>query len=244
MDTDTLREKFIRSEEALDRLGDDIKQLIFSRAQELRESKDYLDTLIKEKEAVDAQITEQEAKIATNQEDINNKANLKEELIKRQNNEVEEAQRKEIELEEKYNEKKTLNEKLETTTKEIEKIKTEISQRRESIAHFVKSNQDLELKFQTELNTKHTEITNLEEEIKGLEAENAVISYLLEESAEDIPEVDILAAIMKLGRSNKEQLKQELEGIISPVLITRTLGRMAEKKLIVYDELRDLISLR
>jgi chromosome segregation ATPase len=244
MDTDTLREKFIRSEEALDRLGDDIKQLIFSRVQELRESKEYLDTLIKEKQAVDAQITEQEAKIAAYQEDINNKANLKDELIKRQNNEVEEAQRKEIELEEKSNEKKILGGKLETTSKEIDKIKSEISQRREKIAHFVKTNQELELKFQTELNARDVEIKNLEEEIKGLEAENAVISYLLEESAEDIPEVDILAAIMKLGRTNKDQLKQELEGIISPVLITRTLGRMAEKNLLVYDESRDLISLR
>ena len=244
MDTDTLREKFIRSEEALSRLGDDVKQLVFSRAQELRESKDYLEALIKEKEAVDAQLTEQEAKIAANQEEISNKVNLKEELIRRQTNFAKEAQQKEIGLEETHNEKKVLSEKLETTRKEIEKIKNEISMRREKIAYFVKTNQDLELKFQTELDTKDVENKKLEEIIKELEAENAVITYLLEESAEDIPEVDILAAVMKLGRTNKEQLKQELEGIISPVLITRTIGRMAEKNLLIVDESRDIISLR
>ncbi|MFX0183899.1 MAG: hypothetical protein ACFE95_12515 [Candidatus Hodarchaeota archaeon] len=244
MDTDTLREKFIRSEEALSRLGDDVKQLVFSRAQELRESKDYLNVLIKEKEAVDTQLTEQEAKIAANQEEIRNKVNLKEELIRRQTNFAEEAQQKEIGIEETHNEKKVLSEKLDTTRKEIEKIKNEISMRREKIAYFIKTNQDLELKFQTELDTKDTENKKLEEVIKKLEAENAVISYLLEESAEDIPEVDILAAVMKLGRTTKEQLKQELEGIISPVLITRTIGRMAEKDLLNIDESRDIISLR
>jgi len=244
MDTDTLREKFIRSEEALSRLGDDVKQLVFSRAQELRESKDYLEALIKEKEAVDTQLTEQEAKIAANQEEISNKANLKEELVRRQSNFAEEAQQKEIGLEETHNEKKVLSEKLETTKKEIEKIKNEISMRREKIAYFVKTNQDLELKFQTELDTKDVENKKLEEVIKELEAENAVITYLLEESAEDIPEVDILAAVMKLGRTNKEQLKQELEGIISPVLITRTIGRMTEKNLLIIDESRDIVSLR
>ena len=47
---------------------------------------------------------------------------------------------------------------------------------------------------------------------------------------------------MKLGQTSKDQLKQTLEGQISPVIITRTLGRMAEKKLLNYDETNDVIS--
>lgn len=244
MDADTLREKFIRSEEALNRLGDDIQQLIFSRVQEFRESKDYLETLIKEKEAVDIQITEQEARIAANQEEINNKANLKEELAKKQASSTEESQRKKIELDEKNNEKKEVADRIEIITKEIKKIKTEISQKRERKANMIKTNQELELKFQSDLDSQEKENKNLEEEIKSIESENAVIAFLLEESAEDIPEVDILATVMKLERTNKEQLKKELEGVISPVLITRTLGRMAEKNLLNYDENRDIIQMR
>jgi chromosome segregation ATPase len=244
MDADTLREKFNRSEEALNRLGDDIQQLIFSRLQELRESKDYLETLIKEKEAVDIQITEQDAKIAANQEKINNQANLKEELIKRQASSIEESQRKKIELEEKKIEKNNVTDQLETITTEIERAKSEILQKREGKAKMIKTNQDLELELKSNLDAKESENKNLEEEIKTIESDNAVISFLLEESAEDIPEVDILAAVMKLERTNKDQLKEELEGVISPVLITRTLGRMAEKNLIIYDENRDLISIR
>ena len=64
MDTDTIREKYIRSEEALSRIQDDISQLIFSRLQEFKSTEDYLKTLIKEKEAVDAQISDQEVKIS------------------------------------------------------------------------------------------------------------------------------------------------------------------------------------
>jgi chromosome segregation ATPase len=243
MDTDTIREKFIRSGEALDRLGDDIKQLIFSRAQELRESKDYLETLIKEKEAVDSQLTEQEAKIAAHQEEINNKANLKEELIKRQINHAKEAQEKEIRFDELESEKNKVTEDLGAISAEISELKTTISQKRENIAGMIKKNQELELNLNTVLNTKEIEIKELNDKIETIKSENAVISYILEESAEDIPEVDILAAVMKLGKTNKNQLKKELEDTISPVLITRTLGRMIEKNLINYDESRDVISL-
>lgn len=242
MNTDALREKFIRSEEALNRLGDDIKQLVFSRVQELRGSKDYLETLIKEKEAVDAQITEQGAKISTLQDEINNKANLKEELLRKQTTSTAELQSKRSRLEELQNEKKEVTEALETIKSEIESLKSEITQKRESIASLIKKNQKFETKLKTEIEAKETENLKLKEELEALKAENAVISFLLEESAEDIYEVDILAAVMKVGQTSKDQLKQALEGQISPVIITRTLGRMAERDLLKYDESNDIIS--
>ena len=62
MDTDTIREKYIRSEEALNRLKDDISEQIFTRLRDLKSTQEYLETLIKEKEAVGSDITEQEAK--------------------------------------------------------------------------------------------------------------------------------------------------------------------------------------
>ncbi|GAH00842.1 unnamed protein product, partial [marine sediment metagenome] len=65
METDAIKEKYIRSEDALSRLRDDISQLIFTRIQDLQGTKEYLDTLVKEKEAVDAQLVEKMAKIAS-----------------------------------------------------------------------------------------------------------------------------------------------------------------------------------
>ncbi len=243
MDTDTLREKFIRSEEALNRLGDDTKQLVFTRVQDLRGSRDYLETLIKEKEAVDTQTNEQEAKISYLQDDINNKANLKEVLVRKRGNIEEESRGKKTQFEELQREKTEIEEKLQTTNTEVDKLKSEISQKRGKIADLTKANQDLEIKLKTEIDEKAAENTELKKELDTLKAQNAVISFLLEESAEDIPEVDILAAVMNLGnRTTKEQLKQTLEGRISPVIITRTLGRMAERKLLNYDETNDIIS--
>lgn len=243
MDADTLREKFIRSEEALNRLGDDTKQLVFTRVQDLRGSRDYLETLIKEKEAVDTQTTEQEAKISYLQDDINNKANLKEELIRKRGNIEEESQGKKAQFEELEREKNEIEENVQATNTEVDKMKSEISQKRARIADLTKANQDLEIKLKTEIDEKEAENAELKKEIDTLKAGNAVISFLLEESAEDIPEVDILAAVMNLGnQTTKEQLKQTLEGRISPVIITRTLGRMAEKKLLNYDESNNVIS--
>ena len=244
MDTDTLREKFIRSEEALSRLGDDTKQLVFTRVQDLKESRDYLETLIKEKEAVNSQITEQEAKISSLQEEISSQANLKEELIRKQANTAEELQMKNSRSEEIQTDKNNITEAIQTINNEINNLKSEITQKRERIASLTKENQDIEIKLKTEIETKEAENAELRKELETLKADNAVISFLLEESAEDIPEVGILAAVMKLERTSKEELKKTLEGLISPVIITRTLGRMAEKNLLNYDESNDVISIR
>lgn len=242
MDTDTIREKFIRSEEALNRLGDDTKQLVFTRVQDLRGSRDYLETLIKEKEAVDTQITEQEAKISSLQDEINSKANLKEEIVRKQANYEGELQAKKVRLEEIQIENNNIAETLQTTNNEIDNLKSEISQKREKIATLTITNQELEMKLKTEIDAKEAENIELRKELDTLKANNAVISFLLEESDEDIPEADILAAVMNLGQTTKEQLKKTLEGQISPVMITRTLGRMAERNLLKYDESNDIIS--
>jgi chromosome segregation ATPase len=243
MNTDTLREKFLRSEEALNRLGEDTKKLVFSRVQELLESKDYLETLIKEKEAVDSQITEQEAKIASYQEEINNQSNLKAEMANKRSSSSEELQAKKVRLEALQNEINEVNNSLNSIKSEIESLKSELVQKREKQASLTKSNQELELKFKTESESKEAEKKELEMEINKSKAENAVISFLLEESAEEIYEVDILAGIMKLGRTTKEQLKDTLAGRVSPVILTRTLGRLAEKNMINYNESNDTISM-
>ncbi|MHA1968540.1 MAG: hypothetical protein ACW964_12130 [Candidatus Hodarchaeales archaeon] len=243
MNTDTLREKFLRSEEALTRLGEDTKQLVFSRSQEMLSSKDYLETLIKEKEAVDSQITEQEAKIASNQEEISNQANLKADLVNKRSQFSDELKAKKVRLEALKNERREVSESLGSTKSETEKLKNELVQKREKLANLTKTNQELEIKLKTEIDAKSNEKIELKKEITQLKSENAVISFLLEESAEDIYEVDILAVIMNLGQTSKDKIKDALSGIVSPVILTRTLGRLAEKNMINYNESNDTISM-
>ena len=69
METDAIKEKYIRSEEALSKLRDDMSQLISTRIQDLQGTKEYLDTLVKEKEAV-----EEKAKEAMPVEDVQEEA--------------------------------------------------------------------------------------------------------------------------------------------------------------------------
>ena len=244
MDTETLQEKFNRSEEALSRLGDDIKQLVFTRVQDLSDSKDYLETLIKEKEAVDSQITEHEAKIASYQEEISNQANLKSNLIDKRSLSSKEVQAKKIRLEEMENEQKEIGESLQSIKTEIESLRSELTQKREKLADLIKSNTELDEKLKTDIEAKEADKNELDNEINKLKGENAVISFLLEESAEDIYEVDIIAAIMNLGQTSKDKLKDALTGRVSPVIITRTIGRLSAKNIINYNESNDTISMR
>ena len=89
-----------------------------------------------------------------------------------------------------------------------------------------------EQELQTKLNQKENEKIILDKDIEDLKTNNGALSYLLEESAENIPEVALLAAIMKLKKAKKDEIKELVTGEISPVMITRTLGRMVEKQLI------------
>ncbi len=244
MDTDTIREKFIRSGESLDRLADDIKQLIFSRAQEFRESRDYLETLIKEKETVDNQITEQEVKIASHQEEISTLANSKDDIITKRNVTLEEINQKKNQIEEKKFQLQEIEEKMKQSLSENELINTKISKKRTRVSSLTQENSEFEKKLNQELEEKKEITTRLRVEINELKEANSVISYLLEESAEDIPEVDILAIVMHLGRTSIDGLKEALKDHISPVIITRTLGRMTEKGLLDQDENTNQITIR
>ncbi|PWI49666.1 hypothetical protein CEE45_00625 [Candidatus Heimdallarchaeota archaeon B3_Heim] len=242
MDTDTIREKYIRSEEALNRLRDDISQLIFTRLQDLKSTQEYLETLIKEKEAVDADITAQEAKMASLKDDIESKKSLVKNLKQKQAQVIEEEQNREIRTREIDRELQTVQVNSETIKKEIENAKLDVDNTKISISDYGLKMQNLESKLTQEIEQKKQENTLLTQEIRQIQDENGILSFLLEESAEDIPEVEILAELMRKGRITMDQLKKSLEGRTSPVIITRTIGRMMEKGLITFHETNDTYS--
>jgi chromosome segregation ATPase len=242
METDTIKEKYIRSEEALSRLRDDISQLINARIQDLQGTKEYLDTLVKEKEAVDAQLVEQKAKIASFKDNIEiSKTSITTE--KQSNAEhIEDIQQKDVDLRELEREQESVILTTEAIEKKIQKIRLEIDNRKIGISDYQKKIQTLEQQLVEEAEKKEQERGELIKTIQEIQNENKIQSFLLEESAEDLPEVEILAELMKQERVTTEQLKQSLDGRISPVIVTRTVGRMIEKNLIVLNDRNDTLT--
>lgn len=242
METDTIKEKFARSEDALNRLRDDLSQLILARIQDFQGTKDYLDTLVKEKEAVDAQLVEQKAKIASFKENIEtSKASIINQKQRNSEN-IEEIQKKDVVFRELEREQESVILSTETLQKAIQKIRLDIDNRKIAISDYQKKIQSLEQQLVEETEKKEQERAELAKAIQDIQNDNRIQSFLLEESAEDLPEVEILAELMKQERVTMEQLKQALDGRISPVMVTRTVGRMVEKDLIIFNERNDTLA--
>ena len=242
METDAIKEKYIRSEEALSRLRDDISQLIFARIQDLQGTKEYLDTLVKEKEAVDAQLVEQMAKIASFKDNIETSKTSIINQKQRNTEHIKEIQQKDVDLRELEREQESVILTTEAVEKKIQKIRLEIDNRKIAISDYQKKIQTLEQQLLEEAEKKEQERGELVKTIQEIQNENKIQSFLLEESAEDLPEVEILAELMKQERITTEQLKQSLDGRISPVIVTRTVGRMIEKNLIVFNDRNDTLT--
>ena len=129
METDAIKEKYIRSEEALSRLRDDISQLIFIRIQDLKGTKDFLETLIKEKEAVDAQLMEQKAKTASFKDHIATNKNSITSRKQRNSENIEEIQKKEALLRGLEREQESVILTTEAVQKKIQEIRLNIDNR-------------------------------------------------------------------------------------------------------------------
>ncbi|MHA2113396.1 MAG: hypothetical protein ACXAC6_15440 [Candidatus Hodarchaeales archaeon] len=242
METDAIKERYIRSEEALSRLRDDMSQLIFARIQDLQGTKEYLDTLVKEKEAVDAQLVEQMAKIASFKDNIETSRISIINQKQRNTEHIEELQQKDVDLRELEREQESVILTTEAVERKIQKIRLDIDNRKIAISDYQKKIQTLEQQLLEETEKKEQERGELVKTIQEIQNENKIQSFLLEESAEDLPEVEILAELMKQERITTEQLKLSLDGRISPVIVTRTVGRMIEKNLIVFNDRNDTLS--
>ena len=234
MDTDTIREKYIRSEEALTRIRDDISQLISSRLQEFNNTKDYLETLIKEKEAVDTQISDQEAKILSIKESIGIKDKSLETLRQKQADIINEVRIKESNLRESEKEYQTIIQNLRSLKNGIEEIKSDVDGTKTDLRNYQEKIQSFKKEKGQQIEEKEQSLAILRRDLSQIQANNSILSFLLVESAEDIPEVDILAELMNKSRISQDQLKELLENRISPVIVTRTLGRMIEKEIIQF----------
>lgn len=77
-------------------------------------------------------------------------------------------------------------------------------------------------------------MNDLEAQINESKEQNFFTSFLIENSDEQIPEVDILATIMDKGSSNLDDLKKQLD--VPPIMAVRTIKQMAVKGIIHLNE--------
>ncbi len=96
---------------------------------------------------------------------------------------------------------------------------------------------------ENQLKTTYTEqkMEDLELKLTHLKRDNYFTSFLIENSKEDIPEVDIIATIMTQGSCNLDELKKLLD--VPPIMAVRTIKQLAVKGIINLDEDTNIITM-
>ena len=94
-----------------------------------------------------------------------------------------------------------------------------------------------------QLNTLYTEekMEDLNLKLVQLKRNNFFTSFIIENSEEDIPEVDIISTIMNQGSCNLDELKKLLD--IPPIMSVRTIKQLAVKGIINLDENTNIITM-
>jgi chromosome segregation ATPase len=121
---------------------------------------------------------------------------------------------------------------LETTTNDLKKPEFEL----ETLTSKLNS-------INEQITAKETEKTTLdqEKEINESKQMSFFTSFLMENSDEEIHEVDILASIMAKGKANLDDLKKQLD--VPPIMAVRTIKQMAVKGIINLNESTNEVTL-
>ncbi len=96
---------------------------------------------------------------------------------------------------------------------------------------------------ESRLKTLYTEekMQDLNSKLAQLKRNNFFTSFLMENSEEEIPEVDIIATIMTQGSCNLDELKKLLD--VPPIMAVRTIKQLAVKGIINLDDNTNIITL-
>ena len=133
-----------------------------------------------------------------------------------------------VELENLLSKLNSINEKI--ASKELEK--SQLDQKKID-------NENLENQLKTTYSEQKME--DLELKLTHLKRDNYFTSFLIENSKEDIPEVDIIATIMTQGSCNLDELKKLLD--VPPIMAVRTIKQLAVKGIIKLDEDTNIITM-
>lgn len=138
---------------------------------------------------------------------------------------------------------------LETPRMELNDVNSKISSLNNKILAKEKEKSELDkTKLDNEsrekqLKTLYTEekMEELNNKMAYLKRNNFFTSFLIENSEEEIPEVDIIATIMTQGSCNLDELKKLLD--VPPIIAVRTIKQLAVKGIINLDESTNIITL-
>ena len=97
-------------------------------------------------------------------------------------------------------------------------------------------NREIELK-----NSYQKKVDELESKINQLRQENFFTSFLIENSDEEIHEVDILATIMEKGSAKLDDLKKLLD--VPPIMAVRTIKQLVVKGILNLNENTNTVTL-
>ena len=132
---------------------------------------------------------------------------------------------------------------------ELENLLSKLNSVNEKIATKENDNSQLEQKKidnenrEKQLRTMYTEekMQELDFKLKQLKRNNYFTSFLIENSEEEISEVDIIATIMSQGSCNLDELKGLLS--VPPIMAVRTIKQLAVKGIIKLDEDSNVITM-
>lgn len=141
---------------------------------------------------------------------------------------TDELKQPQFELENLVSKIDSLNEKI--TTKESEKIKLD---------QIKLDNEQRENELKTTFSKEKLE--ELDNKLSQLKSDNFFVSFLMEYSDEEIPEVEIVATIMQKGSCKLDDLKKKLD--VPPIMAVRTIKQLAVKGIINLDETNNTVSM-
>ena len=132
---------------------------------------------------------------------------------------------------------------------ELEDLLSKLNSMNEKIALKESDNSQLDQKkidyenSEKQLRTMYTEekMQSLDYKLKQLKRNNYFTSFLIENSKEEISEVDIIATIMSQGSCNLDELKDLLS--VPPIMAVRTIKQLAVKGIIKLDEDSNVITM-
>ena len=142
-----------------------------------------------------------------------------------------------------------LKDNLKAPKLELENLLSKLNSVNEKIATKENDNSQLEQKKidnenrEKQLRTMYTEekMQELDFKLKQLKRNNYFTSFLIENSEEEISEVDIIATIMSQGSCNLDELKDLLS--VPPIMAVRTIKQLAVKGIIKLDEDSNIITM-
>ena len=142
-----------------------------------------------------------------------------------------------------------LQNELNTPTMELNDIQSKLSTLNDKISTNEKEKSQLEQQKidnearESQLKTLYTQdkMEELNRKMAQLKRNNFFTSFLIENSEEEIPEVDIIATIMAQGSCNLDELKKLLD--VPPIMAVRTIKQLAVKGIINLDENTNIITL-